>query len=65
MNVAGRREDRYGHTLCGEVEVPTAEKSARVTPDLHNDRLGVLEQRIDDLENKLDQLMQRIDTPPE
>ena len=62
---SGHREDRYSHTLCGEIEVPTPEKPERVTPDPHNDRLGALEQRIDDLENKLDQLMQRIDTPPE
>jgi len=53
----GRREDRYSHLLCGEVEMPTAVEPSRI-PDrqpgiVENDRLSALEKRVAELEEKI------------
>ena len=55
---AGRREDRYAHTLCGEVNIEDIAKDAKepiVTETLpvNSDRLDALEARIAVLEAKL------------
>jgi len=56
---AGRREDRYAHTLCGEVDVNNIDDTAKnvtvaVEPlAVENDRLDALEARIAVLEEKL------------
>lgn len=51
----GRREDRYAHTLCGEVEVEaitrTLTDDAGITVD--NERLDALEARIAAIEDRL------------
>lgn len=57
---SGRREDRYGHTLCGEI---TIEDLANDAPSIHtlpveNDRLDALEARIAVIEEKLGILME-------
>ncbi|WP_299871384.1 YceH family protein [uncultured Cocleimonas sp.] len=52
---AGRREDRFAHTLCGEVSVEEIEKDPVMvtsTP-VDNDRLDALEARIAAIEAKL------------
>lgn len=53
---AGRREDRFTHTLCGEVEIedtPAVTKQTMPTHSADNDRLDALEARIAVLEAKL------------
>jgi len=52
---AGRREDRYAHTLCGEVEIENiAPAPARdVGPAEDNKRMDALEARITALEARL------------
>ena len=52
---AGRREDRFAHTLCGEVSVEDIEKdsvSINSVP-LDNDRLDAIEARLAAIEAKL------------
>ena len=52
---SGRREDRYSHTLCGEIKIENIAKDTipiETTP-LENDRLNELEARIALLEAKL------------
>lgn len=53
---AGRREDRYTHTLCGEIDSEDIQKDPTAAPaslSVDNDRLGALEARIAVLEAKL------------
>ena len=52
---AGRREDRYAHTLCGDVKIDdTAKESALlVEPAIESDRIDALEARIAVLEARL------------
>ncbi|GAA0406698.1 DUF480 domain-containing protein [Cocleimonas flava] len=52
---AGRREDRFAHTLCGEVSVEDIEKDAVSISSipLDNDRLDAIEARLAAIEAKL------------
>lgn len=52
---AGRREERYAHTLCGEVEIEdNAKEPIEInTVSIENDRLDALEARIATIEDKL------------
>ena len=55
---AGRREDRYAHTLCGEVNIEDIAKDAKETIVIEtlpadSNRLDALEARIAVLEAKL------------
>jgi len=52
---AGRREDRFAHTLCGEVSVEEIEKDPVMVTSIpvDNDRLDALEERIAAIEAKL------------
>ena len=61
----GRREDRYSHTLCGEVDIEAsnfAESSASASPraSMANDeaikRIEALEARVESLEQLLEEL---------
>ncbi len=52
---AGRREERYAHTLCGEVKIEENEKEPMMIDAvaIENDRLDALEARIRAIEEKL------------
>lgn len=55
---SGRREDRYSHTLCGEIKIENIENTVKgtipvETIPIENDRLNELEARIAILEAKL------------
>jgi len=51
----GRREDRYTHTLCGEIDISALEKDSAIIPlpDVDNDRLDAIEARLAVIEEKL------------
>lgn len=52
---SGRREDRFTHLLCGEIDVSTLQKEKTVVslPELDNDRLDAIEARLAVIEEKL------------
>ena len=52
---AGRREDRFTHTLCGEVDLSSIEKESIVTvhPEFDNSKLEEIEARLAIIEEKL------------
>lgn len=51
----GRREARYSHLLCGDVEIPEIEATVRtaVRESGENERLSALEKRVAELEAKI------------
>jgi len=52
---AGRREERYTHTLCGAIDVSKIEKESVITPlpEVDNNRLDEIEARLAIIEEKL------------
>jgi len=55
----GRREARYSHLLCGDVDLPKSLESPRNTSRggvSENDRIAALEQRLSELEGKVSSL---------
>lgn len=52
---AGRREERYAHTLCGEIKVEEVAKDSAMLESLpiENKRLDALEARVATIEEKL------------
>ena len=52
---SGRREDRYAHTLCGEVNVADIEKDPNILTNLplENERLDAIEARLRVIEERL------------
>ncbi len=56
----GRREDRYWHTLCGEVKEETRGPETGRGADTAADRLARFEDRLDVLEARIEELMQQI-----
>jgi len=52
---SGRREERYTHLLCGEVDVSALEKEKLITPlpEMDSDRLDAIEARLAVIEEKL------------
>ncbi|MGK0269374.1 MAG: hypothetical protein ACI88H_000005 [Cocleimonas sp.] len=52
---SGRREDRFTHLLCGEIDISTLEsdKAVKTMPNLDNDRLDAIEARLTVIEEKL------------
>lgn len=52
---AGRREDRFTHTLCGDIDISALEKDTVVAalPEVDNDRLDAIEARLTVIEEKL------------
>ncbi len=57
----GRREDRYTHLLCGEVEVDAVLSQVKAVSSSKVSRLEEMEQRLNELENKVAQLMKLLD----
>ncbi|HEV7322618.1 MAG TPA: DUF480 domain-containing protein [Ensifer sp.] len=57
---AGQREDRFAHLLCGEVEQPSAERTA-FAPASAGGGLSALEERLEALELKVAALQQQLD----
>lgn len=57
---SGQREDRYTHTLCGEISAETYDIKPPVLPEADHSRLNKLEQRLDALETTLDELLRKI-----
>lgn len=57
----GRREDRYTHVLCGEVDIETVQSQIKEVSVSKSTRIDDLEQRIVQLENKLNELMTLLD----
>lgn len=51
----GRREERFTHTLCGDIDLSKIEKDSVVTslPEPDNDRLDAIEARLTVIEEKL------------
>lgn len=58
----GRREDRYWHTLCGayQEEHSAPDKESTDSADGADERLTRLEDRLDSLESKLEEVIQQI-----
>ena len=52
---AGRREERYTHLLCGEVDIESIDKDKTVTalPEFDNERLDAIEARLAAIEKEL------------
>jgi len=52
---SGRREERYTHLLCGEVDISAIEKDKPIAimPEMDNERLDAIEARIAVIEEKL------------
>lgn len=52
---AGRREERYTHTLCGEIDISSIDNDKAVSslPEADNDRLDAIEARLAVIEEKL------------
>ena len=52
---SGRREDRFTHTLSGDIDVSALEKDTVITslPELDNDKLEAIEARLAVIEKKL------------
>lgn len=52
---SGRREDRFTHTLCGEIDLSSLEtdKTVAPLPELDNNRLDEIEARLAVIEEKL------------
>lgn len=57
----GRREDRFTHLLCGEVEIEEIVMPVKSQTSTQASRIESLEQRIEQLENKVNQLMELLD----
>ena len=58
-STSGQREDRYTHTLCGEVQIEQIKQTEHSAPKSatdSTDRLQQLEQRISALEERLQTL---------
>jgi hypothetical protein len=58
----GSREERFTHLLCGEVEIEAALNQVKSTPSSSVNRLDELEQRVSQLEAKIDALTALIET---
>jgi uncharacterized protein len=56
----GRREDRYWHTLCGEVKEEHRGPEADRRAETADDRLARCEDRIEVLEARIEEIMQQI-----
>ncbi|TDR14652.1 YceH family protein [Marinicella litoralis] len=57
----GRREDRFTHLLCGEVDVTSVQGPVKAVSTSKSSRLDELEQRVLELENKVNELMTLLD----
>ena len=55
----GQREDRYTHLLCGEVETMPAQATPEFVPTDRDDSLTKLEEKIRELEQRLEALEAR------
>ncbi|MGH8474279.1 MAG: YceH family protein [Methylococcales bacterium] len=60
---AGRREDRYWHTLCGAIPEGALASDKDSSAEHGNDRLTRLEERLDAIESKLEEVLKQIGTP--
>ncbi len=54
--VAGRREERFGHLLCGDIEPEPAEAIVAHPPTAENGRIEILEQEVRQLRAELETL---------
>jgi len=53
----GKREERFGHLLCGEIEQPESAAAAGAIPgDVGDDRVAVLKAKIREMREELDLL---------
>lgn len=52
---SGRREERFTHLLCGEIDISKleTEKTVAALPEIDNDRLDAIEARLTVIEEKL------------
>ncbi|MDV6252387.1 YceH family protein [Vibrio sp. EA2] len=57
---AGKRESRYMHLFCGEVDVSAIESAAAVSPS--SDRVSQLEQEVSMLREELDALKAQVES---
>lgn len=57
---SGRREDRYWHTLCGAFQEERGSEDEEFTSGGVGDRLARLEERLDTLESKLQEVLERL-----
>ncbi|MCI0653425.1 MAG: DUF480 domain-containing protein, partial [Methylococcaceae bacterium] len=56
----GRREDRYWHTLCGAFKEERTSADQDAAPDTTDEHLARLEERLDTLESRLEDVLQQI-----
>lgn len=59
---AGKRESRYAHTFCGDVEVTATIVGTTNKVSADDDRIEQLEREIDALRSQLSQLQQQVDS---
>lgn len=57
----GRREDRFTHLLCGEVDVEEIVVPVKTQTGTQTNRIEALEQRIEQLESRVSKLMELLD----
>ncbi|MCB1584269.1 MAG: DUF480 domain-containing protein [Xanthomonadales bacterium] len=57
----GRREDRFTHLLCGEVDIEEIAPPSKTPTINQSNRIDELEQRIMQLEDKVSKLMELLD----
>ncbi len=57
----GRREERFTHLLCGEVDVAVTITQTPVSTSSKSNRIDELEQRIELLEQQMSELMDSVD----
>jgi uncharacterized protein YceH (UPF0502 family) len=57
----GRREDRFTHLLCGEVDIEEVAAPVKSSAPTQASRIDELENRIEQLENKISKLMELLD----
>ena len=56
----GKRESRYAHLFCGEVEMAVVDSARAATPSIDDDRLEQLEQMVMELFDEVKQLKQQL-----
>ncbi len=60
----GRRESRYAHLFSGELEIPAGDHHTTPAQWQHHERIAMLEQRIDEMEQRLESLARHIGEQP-
>ncbi len=57
----GRRESRYAHLFSGEVDIPEMPEQAEVPSGRYDERISLLEQKIEEMSQRLERLAEHFD----